>query len=91
MFQKSHEMVKTSYVMICNSEVYEEMQVTISFAKILLNSIRPGIELLGRIPRTEIFCDINQYPMAKKTPGILTIRVNAALLCFANANFVRER
>ncbi|GLT32931.1 hypothetical protein SLA2020_075610 [Shorea laevis] len=78
-------------VLFASVEIGLLVAVTISFAKILLNSIRPGIELLGRLPRTEIFCEINQYPMAKKTPGILTIRVNSALLCFANANFVRER
>ncbi|KAJ4822497.1 Low affinity sulfate transporter 3 [Turnera subulata] len=65
--------------------------VTISFAKILLNAIRPGVEELGRIPSSDVYCDINQYPMAVKTPGLLTVRINSALLCFANANFVRER
>ncbi|XP_050214935.1 low affinity sulfate transporter 3-like [Mercurialis annua] len=65
--------------------------VAISFAKILLNSIRPGIEEIGRIPATDTYCDINQYPMATKTPDILTVRINSALLCFANANFIRER
>lgn len=67
------------------------VQVAISFAKILLKSIRPGIEELGRLPGTDIFCDISQYPMAIKTPAIITIRVNSSLLCFANANFIRER
>lgn len=67
------------------------MQVTISFAKIILNSIRPSVEGLGKLPGTDIFCDINQYPMAIKTPGILIVRINSGLLCFANANFVRER
>ncbi|KAJ9673773.1 hypothetical protein PVL29_023369 [Vitis rotundifolia] len=65
--------------------------VTISFAKIILNSIRPSVEGLGKLPGTNIFCDINQYPMAIKTPGILIVRINSGLLCFANANFVRER
>lgn len=63
----------------------------ISFAKILLNAIQPGIEALGRFPGTDVFCEVNQYPMAIKTPGILTIRIKSALLCFANANFVKER
>lgn len=66
-------------------------QVTISFAKILIQSIRPGIEVLGRVPRTEAFCDVSQYPMAISTPGILVIRISSGSLCFANANFVRER
>ncbi|XP_038717116.1 low affinity sulfate transporter 3-like [Tripterygium wilfordii] len=65
--------------------------VIISFAKILLNAIRPGVEAIGRLPRTDIFCDTEQYPNAIETPGILIFRVNSSLICFANANFVRER
>lgn len=67
------------------------MQVAISFAKIVLSSIQPGTETLGRIPGTDMFCDVNQYPMAVIIPGVLTIRIKSPLLCFANANFVRER
>lgn len=67
------------------------MQVSISFAKILINSLRPGIDVLGRLPTTDIFCNINQYPMAIETPSILIIGINSSLLCFANANSVKER
>ncbi|XP_052203005.1 low affinity sulfate transporter 3 [Diospyros lotus] len=78
-------------VLFASVEIGLLAAVTISFAKIILNSIRPGTEVLGRIPETDIFCDIKQYPMAITTPGILIIRVNSGLLCFANANFIRER
>ncbi|KAL4604048.1 hypothetical protein ACB092_10G166400 [Castanea dentata] len=78
-------------VLFASVEIGLVVAVTISFAKILLKSIRPGIEELGRLPRTDIFCDISQYPMAIKTPAIITIRVNSSFLCFANANFIRER
>jgi low affinity sulfate transporter 2 len=67
------------------------LQVGISFAKIILISIRPGTETLGRLPGTDMFCDINQYPMATKTPGVVLIRIKSALLCFANANIIKER
>ncbi|XP_022753085.1 low affinity sulfate transporter 3-like [Durio zibethinus] len=78
-------------VLFASVEIGLLAAVTISFAKILLNSIRPAVELLGRLPRTDIFCEVDQYPMAIKTPGILTLRVNSGLLCFANANSLRER
>ncbi|KAG5544306.1 hypothetical protein RHGRI_016902 [Rhododendron griersonianum] len=78
-------------VLFASVEIGLLTAVTISFAKIILHSIRPQIEVLGRIPETEIFCDVKQYPMAIKTPGIVIIRVNSGLLCFANANFIRER
>ncbi|KAG9451609.1 hypothetical protein H6P81_011574 [Aristolochia fimbriata] len=65
--------------------------IIISFAKIFLNSIRPSIEILGRISGTEIFCSIKQYPMAKTTECLLIVRIDSALWCFINANFIRER
>ncbi|KAL5779619.1 hypothetical protein ACOSQ2_010356 [Xanthoceras sorbifolium] len=78
-------------VLFASVEIGLLAAVTISFAKILLNAIRPCIELLGRLPRTDTFVDISQYPMAIKTQSVLTIRINSALLCFANANFIRAR
>ncbi|KAI8013043.1 Low affinity sulfate transporter 3 [Camellia lanceoleosa] len=78
-------------VLFASVEIGLLTAVTISFAKIILNSIRPGTEVLGRLPETDIFCDIKQCPAALRTPGILIIRFNTGLLCFANANFIRER
>lgn len=67
------------------------IQVGISFAKIILNSIQPGTEKLGRLPGSDLFGDMEQYPIATTTPGALIVRVKSALLCFANANFIRGR
>ncbi|XP_062148897.1 sulfate transporter 2.1-like [Alnus glutinosa] len=78
-------------VLFASVEIGLLVAVGISFAKIVLISIRPGTETLGRIPGTDMFCDINQYPMAAKTPGVVIIRVKSALLCFANANIIVER
>ncbi|XP_020229921.1 low affinity sulfate transporter 3 [Cajanus cajan] len=78
-------------VLFVSVEIGLLVAVSISFAKILIQSIRPGIEILGRVPRTEAFCDVSQYPMALSTPGILVIRISSGSLCFANANFVREK
>ncbi|KAJ8541414.1 hypothetical protein K7X08_002230 [Anisodus acutangulus] len=63
--------------------------VGISFGKIVLGAIRPSVELQGRLPGTDTFCDITQFPVATEPPGILIIRVNNASLCFANVNFIR--
>ncbi|XP_054806310.1 early nodulin-70-like [Prosopis cineraria] len=65
--------------------------VIISFAKIILISIQPGIAIVGRLPGTDEFCDAEQYPMAVKIPGVLIVRVKSACLCFANSNLVKER
>lgn len=78
-------------VLFASVEIGLLIAVAISFAKIVLSSIQPGTETLGRIPGTDMFCDVNQYPMAVIIPGVLAIRIKSPLLCFANANFVRER
>ncbi|KAJ0041298.1 hypothetical protein Pint_26651 [Pistacia integerrima] len=78
-------------VLFGSVEIGLSVAVTISFAKIILISIQPGIEKLGRLPGTDLFRDVKQYPIAVRTPGILIIQVKSALLCFANANFVKER
>lgn len=78
-------------VLFVSVEIGLLVAVSISFAKVLVYSIRPGVEAVGRLPRTDMFCEISQYPMAVQIPGILTLRINSALLCFANANFIRER
>ncbi|MED6122531.1 Low affinity sulfate transporter 3 [Stylosanthes scabra] len=78
-------------VLFASVEIGLLVAVTISFAKILIQSIRPGVEVLGRVPSTEAFCDVTQYPMAISTPGIIVIRISSGSFCFANANFVRER
>ncbi|CAK9324277.1 unnamed protein product [Citrullus colocynthis] len=67
------------------------LSLVISFAKIIVISIKPGTEILGKLPGSDTFCDIHQYPMALNTPGVLIIRVKSGLLCFANANFVKDR
>ncbi|KAF2284080.1 hypothetical protein GH714_018863 [Hevea brasiliensis] len=76
-------------VLFASVEIGLLAAVTISFVKIII-SIRPGTEILGRLPGTDTFCDVDQYPMAIKTPPALIIRVKSGFLCFANANFVKE-
>ncbi|KAI4317236.1 hypothetical protein L6164_025125 [Bauhinia variegata] len=78
-------------VLFASVEIGLLLAVVISFSKIILISIRPGTEALGKLPGTDMFGDINQYPMAVKTPGVVIVRVKSPLLCFANANFIRER
>ncbi|KAJ1382760.1 sulfate anion transporter, conserved site [Sesbania bispinosa] len=77
-------------VLFASVEIGLLVAVVISFSKIILISIRPGTETLGKLPGTDLFCDVYQYPMAVKIPGVMIIRLKSALLCFANANFVRE-
>ncbi|XP_027358595.1 sulfate transporter 1.3-like [Abrus precatorius] len=64
--------------------------VSISFAKILLQVTRPRTAILGNIPRTSVYRNIQQYPEASKVPGVLIVRVDSAIY-FSNSNYVKER
>ncbi|KAI8548232.1 hypothetical protein RHMOL_Rhmol07G0257400 [Rhododendron molle] len=64
--------------------------VSISFAKILLQVTRPRTAMLGRIPRTNVYRNIQQYPEATKVPGVLIVRVDSAIY-FSNSNYIKER
>ncbi|KAK1301430.1 Sulfate transporter 1.2 [Acorus calamus] len=66
------------------------ISVVISFAKILLQVTRPRTAILGNLPRTTIYRNIDQYPEATKVPGVLVVRVDSAIY-FSNSNYVKER
>ncbi|GMH23720.1 hypothetical protein Nepgr_025563 [Nepenthes gracilis] len=63
--------------------------VCISFAKILLQVTRPRTVLLGNLPGTIIYRNIQQYAEAVKVPGVLIIRVDSSIY-FSNSNYVGE-
>ncbi|KAJ0987374.1 hypothetical protein J5N97_005730 [Dioscorea zingiberensis] len=64
--------------------------VAISFAKILLQVTRPRTALLGNLPRTTLYRNIEQYPEATRVPGMLIVRVDSAIY-FSNSNYIKER
>lgn len=65
-------------------------QVAISFAKILLQVTRPRVAVLGKIPRTTVYRNTQQYPEATRVPGVLIVRVDSAIY-FSNSNYIKER
>lgn len=69
---------------------YVMKQVVLSLAKILLQVTRPRIALLGNLPGTTIYRNVDQYPDAYKVSGVLIIRVDSAIY-FSNANYIKER
>ncbi|ONK75508.1 uncharacterized protein A4U43_C03F17630 [Asparagus officinalis] len=78
-------------VLFGSVEIGLVVAMVISFARILLSSIRSRIEILGRIPGTDIFCSTRHYTMATRTHALLVARIDTSFLCFTNANFIRER
>ncbi|KAI3924592.1 hypothetical protein MKX01_003732 [Papaver californicum] len=64
--------------------------ISISFAKLLLQVTRPRTAVLGKLPRTTVYRNIEQYPEASKVPGVLIVRVDSAIY-FSNSNYIKDR
>ncbi|KAI9120341.1 hypothetical protein K1719_007374 [Acacia pycnantha] len=77
-------------VIFKNVEIGLLIAVVISFAKILLQVTRPRTAVLGRVPETSVYRNIQQYPEATQVPGMLIIRVDSAIY-FSNSNYIKER
>ncbi|KAL3676252.1 hypothetical protein R1sor_026201 [Riccia sorocarpa] len=77
-------------VLFVSIEIGLLIAVSVSFAKILLFVTRPHTALLGNIPDTKVYRNVEQYPEATTEPGILIVRVDAAIY-FSNSNYIRER
>lgn len=56
---------------------------------ITLNT-RPHTAILGRLPNTNIFRNIEQFPEAETLPGLVILRIDASLY-FANVVFLKQR
>jgi high affinity sulfate transporter 1 len=62
----------------------------ISIVLLLRQAARPRITELGRIKGTAYFADYERHPENERTPGVLVVRCESALVYF-NADFVRDR
>ncbi|KDP32700.1 hypothetical protein JCGZ_11992 [Jatropha curcas] len=77
-------------VVFVSVEIGLLIAVSISFAKILLQVTRPRTAILGKLPGTTVYRNIQQYPGATKVPGVLVVRVDSAIY-FSNSNYIKER
>ncbi|QHN75760.1 putative sulfate transporter 3 [Arachis hypogaea] len=64
--------------------------VAISVFKILLHVSRPNTLVLGNIPGTTIFHNVNQYREALRIPSFLILAVESPIY-FANSTYLQER
>jgi len=64
--------------------------VCISFVKILFNVTRPHTARLGNIPGTNVYRNVQQYPDAVLAPGIVAVRVDAAIY-FSNSQYIHDK
>jgi high affinity sulfate transporter 1 len=64
--------------------------VVVSLLVLIATAARPRVAVLGRIPGTHRYSDIERHPDNEAIPGVLIFRVEASLLYF-NADHVRDR
>ena len=64
--------------------------VVASLAVMLQKTSRPHVAVLGRLPGTPVFRNVERSPAAVTSPGILVVRVDAPLY-FANAEYLKEK
>ncbi len=50
---------------------------------------RPHVAVLGRLPGSTVYRNVERYPEAEVTPGLLAVRVDAPLF-FANTAFLKQ-
>jgi SulP family sulfate permease len=62
----------------------------ISIVILLRQAARPRVSELAEIPHTTYFGDLSRHPENQRTPGVLVVRCESALLYF-NIEYVRER
>ncbi|XP_011021488.1 PREDICTED: sulfate transporter 4.1, chloroplastic-like isoform X2 [Populus euphratica] len=61
-----------------------------SLAFVIHESANPHIAVLGRLPGTTVYRNIEQYPEAYTYNGIVIVRVDAPIY-FANISFIKDR
>ncbi len=63
--------------------------VILSLALLIKRVSRPGKAVLGRLPKTDTYRDINTYPEAETVPGLLIFRFDGPII-FANAGYFTD-
>ncbi|XP_077214482.1 putative sulfate transporter 4.2 isoform X1 [Tasmannia lanceolata] len=64
--------------------------VGFSLAFVIHESANPHIAVLGRLPGTTIYRNIEQYPEAYTYNGIVIVRIDAPIY-FANTSYIKDR
>ncbi len=71
--------------------ILKGVMVSVVFSLLLLihRASRPHVAILGRIPGTRSYSDLERNPDNEPVPGVLAVRIEAALVYF-NVDHVRE-
>ncbi|PON54457.1 Sulfate transporter [Parasponia andersonii] len=77
-------------VVFSSVEVGLVIAVAISVLRVLLFVARPRTFVLGNLPDSMIYRNVEQYTNTNNVPGLLLLEIDAPIY-FANSNYLRER
>ncbi|KAJ6392025.1 hypothetical protein OIU77_025895 [Salix suchowensis] len=77
-------------VVFASVEIGLVIAVAISLLRLLLFVARPKTFILGNIPNSMIYRNVEQYPNTSSVPGVLILEIDAPIY-FANSGYLRER
>ncbi|KAM7527215.1 hypothetical protein LguiB_030625 [Lonicera macranthoides] len=77
-------------VIFFSVEIGLVVAVGLSLLRVLLFVARPKTSVLGNIPESTIYRNVDQYTDATNVPGILILEIDAPIY-FANSSYLRER
>ncbi|KAK8654260.1 hypothetical protein V6N13_128231 [Hibiscus sabdariffa] len=77
-------------VIFASVEVGLVIAVAISVLRLLLFVARPRTFLLGNLPNSTVYRNVEQYPDANNVHGVLILKIDAPIY-FANSSYLRER
>lgn len=60
-----------------------------SLGVIVFRTTRPHVAVLGRLPGSDVYRNVERYPDAITAPGVLAFRLDAQIY-FGNVNFLKE-
>lgn len=64
--------------------------VLVSLGALVYETSRPHAAVLGRLPGTDTFRNLERHPEAEPPDGVVVFRMDSAL-CFANVEFLRDQ
>ncbi|CAN1798365.1 Sulfate transporter 4.1, chloroplastic [Linum perenne] len=82
-------MITCTLTLFLGIEIGVLIGVGVSLAFVIHESANPHIAVLGRLPGTTVYRNIQQYPEAYTYHGIVIVRIDAPIY-FANTNFIKD-
>ncbi|KAK8671679.1 hypothetical protein V6N13_038266 [Hibiscus sabdariffa] len=82
--------ITTTTTLFLGIEIGVLIGVGVSLAFVIHESANPHIAVLGRLPGTTVYRNVEQYPEAYTYNGIVIVRIDAPIY-FANISYIKDR